>query len=381
MCLQIPVHVSHRAHRYHHSHRNTRNLTYPQCSPQTPITVTGGLWNCQSAVQKADFISALASLHSLHFLALTETWITPENSATPAALSSAFSFTHSPRRLGRGGGTGLLLSPEWRFTQLSFSALSISSFEFHAITVSYSTILHIIVIYRPPGSLENFIDELDTLLSQFTIEANPLILLGDFNLPSNKLESSCILPLLSSFDLTINPSTATHRAGNILDLVFTRDTRTSDITVTLLHLSDHHLLSFSFPLPAISTHTSPVHSSYFHPSLRSINPSTLATTILSSLPHQNCLSSLSLDTITDTFLSTISSSINLLCPPSPRLKRSVPSTPWLTEVLRSHRRDLRTAERRWKRSRLDSDLCSYQSLLSKLNCMSVYGYLCFLANA
>ena len=44
------------------------------------------LWNCQSAVQKADFISGLASHHSLHFLALTETWITHENSSTPADL-------------------------------------------------------------------------------------------------------------------------------------------------------------------------------------------------------------------------------------------------------------------------------------------------------
>ncbi|XP_076850097.1 uncharacterized protein LOC143499240 [Brachyhypopomus gauderio] len=50
-----------------------------------------------------------------------------------------------------------------------------------------------------------------------------------------------------------------------------------------------------------------------------------------------------------------------------RLKISVPSTPWLNQVLRSHRRDLRTAERRWKRSRLDSDLRSYQSLLSKFS--------------
>ncbi|KAK1795656.1 hypothetical protein P4O66_001016 [Electrophorus voltai] len=171
------------------------------------IVVAGGLWNCQSAVQKADFISTLASLHFLHFLALTETWITPENSATPAALSSAFSFTHSPRHLD--------MSRERRFTPLSFSTLSISSLEFYAITVSFPTKRLIIVIYRPPGSLDHFIDEIDILLSQFPIEGNLLILLGDFNLPSDcKLHSSCILPLLTAFDLTLNLSPLTHKAGN-----------------------------------------------------------------------------------------------------------------------------------------------------------------------
>ncbi|KAK1792548.1 hypothetical protein P4O66_012485 [Electrophorus voltai] len=253
MCLSNPVHISHRApQRYHHRRRNLSNLTYLQRLAPSQIVVAGGLWNCQSAVQKADIISALASLHFLHFLALTETWITPENSATLAALSSAFSFIPSLRRLGRGGGTGLLMSREWRFTPLSFSTLSISSFEFHAITVSFPTKRLIIVIFHPPGPLDHFIDKFDILLSQFPIEGNPLILLGD------RLHSSCILPLLTAFDLTLNHCPPTHKvtnkAGNVLDLLFTHNT-TLDIAVTPLHISDHHFLSFSLP------------SSSFHPVL------------------------------------------------------------------------------------------------------------------
>ncbi|KAI4882525.1 hypothetical protein NFI96_013770 [Prochilodus magdalenae] len=131
---------------------------------------------------KADFISGLASHHSLHFLALTETWIKHENLSTPATLSSAYNFSHSPRQTGRGGGTG------------------------------------------------NFIDELDTLLSLFPVDGSPLLLLGDFNLPSDKLQSSCLQPLLSSFDLTLNPSPPTHRGGNTLDLVFSRPTLALDVT-------------------------------------------------------------------------------------------------------------------------------------------------------
>ncbi len=75
-----------------------------------------GLWNCQSAVNKADFISAFSLQSTLSILGLTETWIRPEASATPAALSHNFSFSHTPRQVGRGGGTGLLISNNWKYS-------------------------------------------------------------------------------------------------------------------------------------------------------------------------------------------------------------------------------------------------------------------------
>ncbi|KAK1788597.1 hypothetical protein P4O66_002675 [Electrophorus voltai] len=100
----------------------------------------------------------------------------------------------------------------------------------HHSTVSFPTKPFIIVIYRPPGTPDHFIDELDILLSYFPIEGNPLVLLGDFNLPSDKLHSSCILPLLTAFNLTLNHSPPTH---SVLDLIFTRTTTTSDINEIL----------------------------------------------------------------------------------------------------------------------------------------------------
>ncbi len=48
-------------------------------------------------------------------MALTETWIKPEDTATPAALSTNFTFSHTLCTIGRGGGTGLLISNEWKF--------------------------------------------------------------------------------------------------------------------------------------------------------------------------------------------------------------------------------------------------------------------------
>ncbi len=94
-------------------------------------------------------------------MGLTETWIRPEDSATPAALSHNFSFSHTPRQVGRGGGTGLLISNNWKYSTHSPLGYH-NSFESHAITVTDPIKLQIVVIYRPPGQiLATFLEELD----------------------------------------------------------------------------------------------------------------------------------------------------------------------------------------------------------------------------
>ncbi|KAK3521456.1 hypothetical protein QTP70_005786 [Hemibagrus guttatus] len=306
---------------------------------QSQTVVVGGLWNCQSAVRKADFISALASHYSFDFLALTETWISPQNTATLAALSSAYTFSHLPRESGRGGGTVSVTSP---------------------------INLFIIVIYRPPGPLGNFLDEMDTLLSVFPSDSTPLTVLGDFNLPSDKLHSSGLLALLNSFALSFNSCPPTHKEGNVLDLVFTHPSPVTDMTVTPLHISDHHLVSFSITLPVLPKCNSQ-HLSLTRRNLHSISPSSVASCTLSSLPDHESFSSLPLDSATDTLLSSLSSTMDLLCPLSTIRRKNSSTAPWLSDVLRNNRRELRSAARKWKKSKLDTDLISYRTLLSKFS--------------
>ena len=147
-------------------------------------------------MRKADFITAYASLLSLQFLALTETWITPENTATPAALSSSFSFSHTSRPSSRGGGTGFLISPSWTFSVFPLTNLSPSTSEYRSVLITHPINLYVIVIYRPPGPMRSFLDELDTLLSSFPEDGTPLILLGDFNIHLEASHSVAFLPLL-----------------------------------------------------------------------------------------------------------------------------------------------------------------------------------------
>ncbi len=189
-------------------------------------------------------------------MALTETWIKPEDNATPAALSNNFSFSHTPRLTGRGGGTGLLISNNWKFTPLSSPSIN-SSFESHSVTITYPLKIHFVVVYRPPGPLVNFVEELDLLLSTFPEDGTPLVIFGDFNIHLDKPQAADFHTLLASFDLKRVLTAATHKSGNQLDLIYTRHCSTDHVLVTPLHTSDHFLLTLNLNMIPDTSHTPP----------------------------------------------------------------------------------------------------------------------------
>ncbi len=206
-----------------------------------------GLWNCQSAVNKADLIPAIASQTVLSILGLTETRIRPEDSATPAALSNNFSFSHTPRQVRKDGGTGLLISNNWKYSTHT-SLCNNYSFESHAITVTAPVKLHVVVIYRPPGQLGTFLEELDGLLSSFPEDGSPLIVFGDFNIHLDKPYAAYFHSLLASFDFKRLTTTRTLKSGSQLDLIYTHNCVADNILVKPLHTSDHYFITFNLHL-------------------------------------------------------------------------------------------------------------------------------------
>ncbi len=339
--------------------RNLANLRPISTSSSTPLSLSVGLWNCQSAVNKADFISAFSLQSTLSILGLTETWIRPEESATPAALSNNFSFSHTPRQVGRGGGTGLLISNNWKYSTHS-PLCNYNSFESHAITVTAPIKLQIVVIYRPPGQiLATFLEELDGLLSSFMEDGTPLLAFGNFNIHLDKPYATDFHSFLASFDLKRLTTTSTHKSGNQLDLIYTCNCTADNTLVQPLHISDHFFITFTLhfaPLPVT-----------FRRNLHSLPPSHLSSVVSSSLPSPTHFSSLDVNAATDTLCSTLTSCLDDICPLSSRPARAAPSNPWLSNVLCEHRTKLRAAERKLRKSNDPSDLTRYQSLLSSFS--------------
>ncbi len=216
-------------------------------SSSLPLSFSVGLWNCQSMVNKADLIPAIASQTALSILGLTETWLHPEDSATPAALSNNFSFSHTPRQVRKRGGTGLLISNNWTYS--TYTPLCNNySLESHAITVTAPVKLHVVVIYCPPGQLGTFLEELDGLLSSFPKDGSPLMVFGDINVHLNKPYAANFHSLLASFDFKWLTTTSTHKSGSQLDLIYTRNCVADNILVKPLHTSDHYFIAFNLHL-------------------------------------------------------------------------------------------------------------------------------------
>ena len=62
---------------------------------------------------------------------------------------------------------------------------------------------YVVVIYRPPGQLGNFVHELDTLLSSIPEHECPMLILGDMNIHLDNPNSADIHSL-------IRPTTGLH---------------------------------------------------------------------------------------------------------------------------------------------------------------------------
>ncbi|XP_073691345.1 uncharacterized protein [Garra rufa] len=365
MCFQlIPMLSTHRTNITRTRRRNLSNLRPIHTSSTEPFSFTVGLWNCRSAVNKADFISAFSLQSGLSILGLTETWIRPDDSVTPAALSNKFSFSHTPRQTGRGGGTGLLISNNWKYSTHS-PLCNYNSFESHTITITSPIKLHVVVIYRPPSQLGIFLEELDGLLSSFPEDGSPLLVFGDFNMHLDKPYAADFHSLLASFDLKRTTTAYTHKSGNQLDLIYTRNCTSDDIVVKPLHISDHFFITLNLHLATCAP--PPPLPVTFRRNLRSLSPSHLSSSISSSLPSPTHFTSLDTNAATDTLCSTLTSCLDEICPLSSRPARAAPSNPWLSDVLREHRSKLRAAERKWHKSKDPSDLSMYQSLLSSFS--------------
>ena len=172
---------------------------------------------------------------------------------------------------------------------------------------------------------------------------------------------------LSSFALSLSPSPPTHKAGNHLDYIFTRNCSTSNLTVTPLHVSDHFFISYSLPLSQTDNPTTSTDSVPVRRNIRSLSPASLASSVLSALPSTDSFSLMHPNSATDILLSTLSSSLDSLCPLTSRQVSKSSPAPWLSDSVRADRATMRASERKWGKSKHQDDLLTYQSLLSSFS--------------
>lgn len=90
------------------------------------------------------------------------------------------SFFSTPRSVGRGGGLAVVFKDKCK-CRLSSSAL-FSTFESQLITLNSFKSVLCVLIYRPPNSRGDFIQEFSEFLSGIVPSFDNILILGDFNI-------------------------------------------------------------------------------------------------------------------------------------------------------------------------------------------------------
>ncbi len=123
----------------------------------------------------------------------------------------------------------------------------------------------------------------------------PLLVFGDFNIHLEKHYATDFHSLLASFDLKRLTTTSTHKSGNQLDWIYTRDCTADNILVQPLHISDHFFIKFTLHF-ATQVPPTPLPVT-FRRTLRSLSLSHLSSVVSSSLPSPTHFSVLDVNTL------------------------------------------------------------------------------------
>ena len=106
----------------------------------------------------------------------------------------------------------------------------------------------VMAIYRPPGqsAINFFADFTEWLTENLLQDCNPIIL-GDFNLHLNDINSDDAMNLQDTMDaleLIQHVNFATHCSGNILDHIYTEEASSIKIDqcIQLEYISDHRII-------------------------------------------------------------------------------------------------------------------------------------------
>ena len=328
-------------------------------------SLTMCLLNIRSLRNKtADFVDYVCET-KVDLFAITETWLCPNDDAIRnESCPVGYVLADHSRTGRRGGGTALVYRNS--LTVKKIDAGEKTSFEFSEWTVqSASHNLRIIVIYRPPYSdvhkvpMSTFFAEFADYVETILLSKEELLILGDFNIHidvAGDSDANKLSDFFESVGLQQHVEQHTQAQGHTLDLVISRrsDNIIEDLPRVDRFLSDHGTVLFSLK----SIKPSLLEKTISYRKLKSIDlnslQSDLAATDLCRNPPEV------LEDLARSYNSTLKVVLDKHAPLITRSIKVRPRVPWFNEEIKTAKRERRKAEKRWRRTRLDSDLAAFK---------------------
>ena len=213
----------------------------------------------------------------------------------------------------------------------------------------------VLAIYRPPYSelhrvtTSTFFKESGEHLSDLAVSSCRVLICGDFNIPVNENSSTDtkrLCDILNATGFHQHVSGMTHRLGNTLDLVITRNSDSILSHEPKIHdfISDHAAicceLKISCPLPCVKR--------VKYRKLKNIDKDNFKLEVASMF--RSDYGSKNLSDLVDDYQNKFINLMDKVAPEVTKLIRVRHRQPWYNDQIKNEKVKLRKSERRWRQS-------------------------------
>ena len=295
---------------------------------------------------------------------LTETWLqTDENAITAEVKTYGYELLHNRRKdreKERGGGVGLLVRNNISAKQLKVKHYSSLEYTVVQIKLCNRKSIFLISFYRlQEVAVSTFVEDFTDLLNDYTIPNEHFIIAGDINIhmETDDANSNKIKDLIDIYDLKQHVEVPTHVKGHTLDVVITPKKNTlGNLRVASYDLSHHSLIDFdaAFEFESAKGKRRITHRS------KNVDIAGFrkdANDTLLALPKTD-----DLNEKIKRYNTALANVVNKHAPILSKTITVVPDAPWFDAEYRNLRKLRRKAEKKFRKSQLDTDKKVYQSL-------------------
>ncbi|KAI4468010.1 endonuclease-reverse transcriptase [Holotrichia oblita] len=315
--------------------------------------------NIRSLLPSLPDLSDYLHLHNFSVFCLSETWLS-NNIDSSCLHIDTYTFLRNDR-CARGGGVGVYIKKDLTYKLI----ICDSSIEQLWVSIQLNRKVYAVgIIYRPPQqNYHNFIDVLESTLSEILPRCDSIVLFGDFNIDLNvhdSLPARSLIDAMASLGLSqiITSSTrVTRTSSTLIDLLFVSDeSMVLNSGITNLHISDHVPifceLNVNITRSNVKWHT--------YRTLKSFNYGAFNADLL-SIPFYEIYDMTDIDDMAIFFNNQLANLLNTHMPlVTSRFTR--PAAPWLTDTIKTMQTLRDRAFKRYEHSKSPSHWDYYKSL-------------------
>ncbi|XP_070593886.1 uncharacterized protein [Erythrolamprus reginae] len=285
------------------------------------------------------------------------TWLGPEGGVPLSEICPAgFQIWHQPRPQGRGGGVAIIARESLCLRRLI--APEIAGCESLLVKFNLGVQVGLFLTYLPPSCMSQALPVLLEEVAGLAVEFPRLIVLGDFNLPSLGEASGLaqeFMATMTAMDLTQVVQGPTHEGWHAPDMVFLSEQlsnglRLRGLEVLPLSWSDHFLLRLDFLAPILPRREAEQIRMFRPRRLMDPEGFQMALGVIPDTPVHS-----SAESLAEAWNKAAAEALDRIVPLRPLHGTRPRGAPWFNEELRELKRQKRRLEKRWRKSKSESD--------------------------